>query len=380
MGCSSVALDSDPEYRTGLVCLADVPYVPVQWLWPERIPLGMVSVIAGEGGVGKSTMTLDMAARVSRGDPWPDHPHDRREPGSVIILSAEDGLSVTIRPRLEAAGADLEKVYSLKTVETKKGSAPFNLDRDLPILEENLKAVQDARLVIIDPVAAFSGGIDDHKNGAVRDQLQPLVLMAQRHNVAVVLVTHLNKSESVKTAHRLLGSVGYFNLARAVWLVAPDRDDANHRLMVLAKTNVSAKRTGLAFGIVDKAIRWEDREIPLVADDLLAAEAQAAPRGGEVNRATAYLFGLLTNGRMPVKRIMELGKKLGFTEKTLQTAKTRANIGHKSIGFSGDKVTYWMLPPEPGAPPADPTNPREDGKYAEYGEQDTQPDDFDVSP
>ena len=116
-----------------LICLADVAPSPVKWLWPGRIPLGKITVLDGDPGLGKSTLTLDLAALVTTGRPMPDGTPGIE--GTVILLSAEDDPSDTIRPRLEAAGADLSRVQLLSAIETREGERLPELPLDLPILK-----------------------------------------------------------------------------------------------------------------------------------------------------------------------------------------------------------------------------------------------------
>lgn len=182
-----------------LVRLADVEPEPVRWLWPGRIPIGMLTLIAGDPGVGKSFLTCALAAAVSTGGGWPDEPDDRRRPASVVIMNAEDTLANTIRPRLDAAGADVRRIHSLTTVRRRDGTlAGFRLGADLPRLEEALDTLEDVQLLVVDPVSAYLGGQDEHKNAEVREILTPLQQLAERRGVAVVLITHMNKGSGGK--------------------------------------------------------------------------------------------------------------------------------------------------------------------------------------
>jgi len=157
-----------------ITCLADVTPRPVEWLWPARIALGKLTLIVGDPGLGKSFITLDLAGRVSRGTAWPDNPQARRDPGGVVLLSAEDDLADTIRPRLDAAGADVRRIAAITTVKRfdpatgKDKFEPFNLTAHLLALEQTIEQVGSCRLVIIDPISAYLGGTDSHKNADVR--------------------------------------------------------------------------------------------------------------------------------------------------------------------------------------------------------------------
>jgi putative DNA primase/helicase len=234
--------------RPVTVCLANVQPEPLHWLWPGRIPLGKLTLIAGDPGLGKSFVTLDVAARVSSGTPWPDLPDEETASGSVILLSAEDDLADTIRPRLDAAGADAARVVALKGVllPESAGVTHFSLAMDIPQLEEVILQVEDVRLVVIDPVTAYLGRADGHKNAEIRGLLAPLAELASAHRVSVVCVTHLNKAAGTKALYRAMGSLAFAAAARAVWLVTRDKDDPARRLMLPAKMNLAPEVTGLA--------------------------------------------------------------------------------------------------------------------------------------
>ena len=144
-GLLQLAAKADPDGdepddglgRVVLTCMADVEPRPVRFLWPQRVPLGKVSLVAGDPGLGKSFITISISGIVSTGGGWPDDPDYRAEPGDVVLLSAEDDLADTIRPRLDAHGADVRRVHVLETgTPARRAShAPFNLQVDLPRLE-----------------------------------------------------------------------------------------------------------------------------------------------------------------------------------------------------------------------------------------------------
>jgi hypothetical protein len=204
-----------------LISLADVQSRPIEWLWPGRIARGKVTLLAGDPGLGKSFLTLDLAARVSRGSPWPDAPDASAPLGGVVLLSAEDDVEDTIRPRLDAAGADVHRIKLLQAVrhnyrENQK-EAIFSLVTDLPALEAAILAVPGCQLVVIDPITAYLGETDSHKNAEIRGLIAPLAALAAKYGVAIVCVTHLNKSGSGPAIYRSIGSIAFVAAARAVW-------------------------------------------------------------------------------------------------------------------------------------------------------------------
>lgn len=342
-----------PDYE--LICLSDVVAKPITWLWTNRIARGKLTILAGDPGLGKSTISLGIAATVSTGGDWPDVPGSPTESGSVVLLCAEDGLADTVKPRLEALQADLSKIHALQTVKGSDGClGPFNLKTDVPRLEEAIRQAGDTRLVIIDPISCFLGNTDDNKNGAVRGLLAPLAEMAERLGVAVLLVTHMNKSTAGKSAYRLMGSLAFFAAARTVWTVHRDPGDADRVLMLCSKMNFAARHTGLALRIVDGKVEWETEPVDISADDLLAMEAAPPPREKEVDRAKAFLLDVLASGPGATNDVMEGGKQEGFSERTLKRAKKDLGVQSAKSGDDEGQKWYWQLRPSvPVAPEED---------------------------
>lgn len=181
--------------------VCDIQRQELRWLWPGRIPLGKLTLFAGDPGLGKSFVTLDIGARITRGRGWPDRAATSCEPASAIILSAEDDPADTIRPRLEAADADLSKVHILQAVRRAKPNGEtslehFSLETDLVALQDAVASLGDVRLIVIDPISAYLGGTDSHVNTRVRGLLSPLAEIASALGVATLAVTHLNKNTS----------------------------------------------------------------------------------------------------------------------------------------------------------------------------------------
>lgn len=332
--------------------LCDVTPEPLEWLWPNRVPLGKVTLLAGDPGLGKSFLTCDMASRVSRGIAWPDNA-TLQPAGSVVILNCEDGLADTILPRLEKAGADLSKIVAIEGVhffdqksnETRQRG--FSLAADVPRLADELAKLSDARLVVIDPVSAYLGETDSHKNAEVRGLLAPLVDLANRHRVAVVLVNHLSKNAGTKAVYRSTGSVAFVGIARAVWYVAKDTENESRRLIFPVKLNLTPESTGLAYCIDDGAVRWEADPVHMTADELLAKESRATSsfRASRKDEAAEWLRERLSDGPVASKDVFREGKEAGFGEKTLRAA--FGSIGGKPSKSGMDGPWCWSLRSNP---------------------------------
>lgn len=338
-----------------LIRLADVEPESVAWLWPGRFALGKLTLIAGDPGLGKSFLTLDMAARVSTGAGWPDHPHERAEPGGVVLLSAEDGIADTIRPRLDAAGADVSRIVALEAVRAtgadgKETIRGFDMTRDLPALEDAIRSVANCQLAIIDPITAYLGGVDSHKNAEIRGLLAPLGDLAARHRVAVVAVTHLNKSGTGPAIYRAMGSLAFAAAARAAWGVAKDKDDPRRRLLLPIKNNIAPDTGGLAYAIEPvgvggcPAVAWEPDPVNESADDALSNGRGEGEARTERDDAADWLTDLLADGPRLYRDIERESREAGHAIGTLRRAKAALGVVSRKPAFGGP--WEWSLPTE----------------------------------
>ena len=323
-----------------LRCFSDIAPKPLHWLWPGRIPLGKLTLLIGDPGLGKSLLTADVASRVTRGTSFPDGA--TCELGSVIFLSAEDDAADTIRPRLDAAGADVSRVHILEAVRVAltDGSLTektFNLETDSAILEGALLDRPDVRLIVIDPISAYLGGVDSHSNAEVRGILAPLVALAGRLGVAVLCVTHLRKSAG-QAIYRAISSIAFAAAARAVWAVAPDPEDGDRRLFLAVKQNLSSSAGGLAFRIETQnnvpRLAWEPGAVALAANDVLG-NMEMQQDQSERREAKEWLRDFLADGPIAVKKIQAEAKAAGWSWMTLRRAKEALPVVASKNGFQG---------------------------------------------
>ncbi len=337
-----------------LTCIADVEAKPIRWLWPGRIARGKVALLAGHPGLGKSQVTISIAATVSTGGTWPVD-GARCERGSVILLNAEDDVADTIRPRLEAAGADLNRVHVLDAVRVASESGKtylrgFSLADDVDRLGALLDKLPDVALIVIDPVSAYLGAVDSHKNADVRALLTPLAEMAARHGVAVVAVSHLSKSSGTEALLRVQGSIAFSAAARAVWGVARDKDNAARRLFLPLKNNLGNDQTGLAFaiegfrlagGIETSRVAWEGEAVTIAAEEAFAPEGNHEERNA-VEDAREFLGSLLKAGPMPAKRVYAEAREAGYSERTVRRAQKA--LGVEAVKEGMQAGWQWWLP------------------------------------
>lgn len=334
-----------PGLGIEIVCMADVEARPLKWLWPGRVALGKVTLLVGDPGLGKSTLALDIAARVSRGETMPDS-SETSPVGRVLIASAEDGLEDTIRPRLEAAGADLTRVEAILRVRDAEGERTFSLEEDLGLLDRKTGEIEGLRLLIIDPVTAYLGMTDSNNNADVRRVLAPLAALAERHQIAVVAISHLTKGQG-PALYRALGSVAFMAAARAAWFVTKDKQDPGRRLFVQGKNNLGdakalAFRVKLAPGPESTTvprIDWEPEPVSITADEALAPETPGEV--GQLERARDWLREALSSGPVEALTVIRDAAENNISKKTLYRAKDDLGARSKKTGTRGPWV--WEL-------------------------------------
>ena len=336
-----------------LVRLDTVVPTPIVWLWPGRIAIGKLTMLSGDPGLGKSLLTIDMSARVSIGARWPDS-SERAPLGGVVMLSAEDDAADTIRPRLDAAGADCSRISLLTGIsrcdleENRRFLATFNLARDLEALEQAIESTPDCRLVVIDPISAFCGATDSHKNSDVRGLLAPLSELAQRLHVAVVGVNHLNKSAAGGPAmYRTMGSLAFVAAARAAWAVVKDKQDGGKRLFLPIKNNLAADIAGLSYTVVEQnghpCLAWSPDAVTVSVDEAMATDKPNS-RDAERQEAKAWLRTALAAGPLAEKEIENRAGAASLKWPTVRRAKKELGINSYREGFGAGAVWYWRLP------------------------------------
>jgi DNA primase catalytic core len=331
------------------VCLSTVQARKVEWLWDRYVPRGTLTLLDGDPGLGKSFITLEIAARLSRGYRMPPHAGlGDRPPDTVLILNAEDDLARTIRPRLETLGADLDRIHALNEIPDGETTRPPTLPDDLDLIEQMVGELSIV-LVIIDPLMAFLGGnTDTHKDSDIRRVLHRVKLLAERTQAAVLVVRHLNKLVNVQDpVYRGGGSIGIIGAARSALLVGKDPNDPeNRRVLCRSKGNLCVEPKGLLYSVESHEhsaiVQWHG-ETDLRGEDLLGRKPAKDKRESR-DVAVAFLEGMLANGPCERNFLLEQARERGITEWTLKRAKKEMGIvSEKAEAMDGQ--WSWRLPP-----------------------------------
>ena len=318
------AISKIASHGLAVVNMAEVKPEKLSWLWPQRIPQSKLTLLVGNPGVGKSFLTTDIAARISTGRAWPDQML-RRKPGSVIMLSAEDDIADTIRPRLDAAGADVSRIHLIKGLIRPNTDyiGMFTLDQDVHRLHLLLKEIKDVKLIIIDPITAYMGKADSNNGGDVRGVLTPLASLASEFRITVLAVTHLNKGQGGMALYRALGSISYTAAPRAVHLVGTNPEDKEQRLILPIKLNVGKMPPGIAYRIVDGKILWDKGEVNQTPESLLNFEHDASEEPSALVEAMDWLRLKLADGPRKSSELQCESRRDGISWATIRRAKKR---------------------------------------------------------
>jgi hypothetical protein len=339
--------------RAHVVTLSDVEVEAVRWLWPGRIPYGKLTVLEGDPGLGKSQLTLALAAAVTTGGALPGCEGGDAvagEPASVLLLTGEDGLSDTVRPRLEAASGDPSRVHVLQGVPDPDRPGQFRFPSLPDDATHLLLEIRDrgVRLVIVDTLTTYLGGeYNSFKDADVRRALAPLAHVAESTGCAILLVRHLTKQSRGRAITAGGGSIGIVGGARSCLLLAEDPDNPELRVLAVVKANLAKKPDSLSLTIEEAATGW-----PRVvwsgtsehsADDLIAARGDEGEDKRPIEEACDLLRSTLEDGAVLEREVERLADTAGIKRRTLRRAKEKLKVISEKQDF-GKGPWVWRLP------------------------------------
>jgi RecA/RadA recombinase len=307
----------------------------IEWLWYPYIPYGRITVIQGDPGEGKTTFVLQLAAKLSTGQPLPEC-DGAAPPQNVIYQSTEDGIADTIKPRLISAGADCDRIAFIDDT-----AYPLTLNDERL---EHAICECNARLLVLDPLQAFIGSDSDmHRANEMRPLMHKLAEIAERTRCAVVIIGHMNKAAGSKGLYRSLGSIDITAAARSVLLIGRLKDEPLIRVMTQIKNNLAPEGRSVAFEMVSSGgIRWIGY-YDISSDDLLSGANQ--PDNTKLEQARALLREALASKPMLCSEGYALCRRNGIGKRTTETAKQLEDI--KSVKMLDG--WYWTLEDEKDA-------------------------------
>lgn len=331
--------------RTPLVVrMADVEPEDVGWLWYPYLPRGKLTILEGDPGAGKTWLALAIAAAITRGRvPAGRADAPTTEPASVLYLTGEDGLADTLRPRLDAAGADVSRMHVLIGWQQEEMQGAITLS-DLAPLEAAITQVKPA-LVVIDPIQAYLGArVDMHRANETRPILTALAALGEQYGCTPLCIRHLSKAAQDRTIYRGLGSIDFAAAARSILLAGQDPRDQCRRMLAHAKSSLAALGPSLAYELREGQFLWA-AESPLIAEDLLRPQPTDEERSA-VDEAQDWLREILADGPQPTNEIMKAAKKAGIAEITLRRAKLGLVKARKDQSYGqrrGEAPWVWQL-------------------------------------
>ena len=313
-----------------LISMDEIPVEEVQWLWYPYIPYGKLTIIHGDPGEGKTTLILQLAALLSRGESLPcdDRP---QEPVKIIYQTAEDGLGDTIKPRLLAGNADCSQIKVIDET-----------DAALTLLDERVEQaiiMTGAKVMILDPVQAYVGaGMDMNRANEVRSVMAQLGRIAEKHKCAMILVGHLNKSQGAKNQYRGLGSIDFQAAARSVLVVGRIKGQSEVRVMAHEKSSLAPEGEPIAFELsADNGFQWLGH-YDISVDDLLSGVS----RESKAALAERLIQECLSKGPYPQQALMDKAGLMSISKRVVDEAKKRLNVQSVKVG----NQWFWQLPDE----------------------------------
>ncbi|MCU1590250.1 MAG: hypothetical protein JWP11_1506 [Frankiales bacterium] len=342
-----------PLRRLKVTRASEMQVRPVHWFWKDRLPIGSLALIAGREGIGKSTVSYQLAADVTRGKLEGRY---LDQPRSVVIAATEDSWEHTIVPRLMGAGADLDRILRVDVVTSDDYDSTLSLPRDLRALE-HLVMQEEVALILLDPLMSRLGSnLDTHKDADVRQALEPLTALADRTGSAILGLIHVNKSQSVDPLNLIMASKAFPAVARAVLFVMKDPEDESLRLLGQEKNNLgrdnlptltfrieSAHVADTPEGPVTTArVAWQGESSQTISEALQSA-GEGETRSA-TNEAGDWLFDYITSkgGEADSADIKEAGRKAGHSQDALKRARSRLKMPIESYGMP--RRTKWSLP------------------------------------
>jgi AAA domain len=369
---SSDVNDVPAVRRLKLTPASEIKPRPVRWTWEGRIPAGVVTLIPGREGIGKSLLEVWLTASLTRGT-LPGLHYGTPKP--VLYAATEDSWERTIVPRLIAAGANLGMVYRVE-VEEEDLVVPLTLPVDCDRLEYDIKRLGAAMLALDPLMSTIAAGIDTHKDRELRLALEPLGQAADKTGCAVVGLAHFNKSSSTDVLNLVTGSRAFTAVLRAVIAVARDPDaDDDSCVVSQEKNNLGRLSLPNLRYVVDEVVIPTEEGPAKVGKLRFTGESERGVRDtpgargeteerAERDEVAEFIRTYLTDrgGEASAGDVLKAGRDAGIPDGTLKNARRRAGARTQKSDFASGWV--WSLN---GEGPAKVTKVLGDGEVGSSG-------------
>lgn len=341
-GADDAAGDPSAADSPLLVRLADVTPEPINWIWQGRIAAGKLNLIQGDAKVGKSYVVLDVASRVSAGLKWPDQSSNANR-GAVLLMCAEDGLSDTIRTRVNLLGGDARQISSLRT---RRDGKLITL-ADIETIATAARRTR-ARLLVMDPISAFVGNVDSHKDAAVHGMLLPLLQLAEDLGLAILATIHRSKANQRDAILASNGSTAFAAVARFVLQVSRDRTRPGRSVLYGVGGNIGGLPPALFFTVKpDGRLAWDRQPLVEYNPNRLAVDLDGGSDDPvddlEAQDVLRQLVKDRKGGPFTSTDAYAAGDEYRLSPRSMRGARIKLGLLKKRIGGRHGKV-YWFDP------------------------------------
>ena len=333
MEYETIELRKEKEGLVPVTKMSEIKETVVEWLWYPFIPYSKVTLIQGDPGEGKSWLAMALAAACANRKPLPNELP--KEPFNVFYQSAEDGIGDTIKPRLKACGAELERVRVINEEEQPLSMTDPRLEQ--AIIQNNIM------LVIMDPIQAYVGAnVDMNRANEIRPLFRYLHGIVERTGAAIVLIGHLNKNAGTQATYRGLGSVDISAAVRSILHVGKvkQEEEKDIRVVIQTKSSLAPKPTPVAYTLENGFVEWIG-EYAITVEELMVGKS-GKQQETKMDQGVNLIRELLRQRKlMYVSDLDAFGAKHKISERTMRTAR-KAIESELEYGYENYKKTVHL--------------------------------------